>query len=206
MQDTVILVHGLASHPILMGLLARRLRSAGFRVRNWGYPSIRGNIARHSDRFTTLLNQFEDDPQIGRFHLVTHSMGGIVTRRALADYEPTKLGRVVMIAPPNRGSPVAGRLSPWLGWFCHPLSELADHGESFVNGLGTSLPRPVGVIACRNDRVVPIQSTHLPCEADHIILPTGHNSVLLRRDVAELAGSFLREGKFSSNGSHVAGV
>lgn len=196
MSEAVIVVHGLAAHPIMMMLLARRIRGAGYDVRNWGYPSISGNIERHAERFSRLLQQYEADDDISAFHLVTHSMGGIVTRRALADEAPSKLKSIVMIAPPNRGSPIAARLSPWLGWMCRPLTELADDKESFVNRLTQTTPRPVGVVACQYDRVVPLASTRLPDLADHVILPAGHNSVLLRRDLAEHTVHFLQTGAF----------
>lgn len=203
MSNAVILVHGLGSHPVIMMLLARRIRSAGYTVRNWGYPSIMGDIQRHADRFAKLLEQYEADAEISTIQLVTHSMGGIVARRTFADYVPEKLKSVVMIAPPNQGSPVAARLSRWLGWMCRPLAELADGKESFVNQLAQTTPRPLGVIACRYDRVVPIASTHLPDLADHVILPAGHNSVLLRRDVADHTIHFLRHSKFESSAENV---
>lgn len=203
MAESVIVVHGLAAHPIMMMLLARRIRKAGYDVRNWGYPSITGNIERHAARFAKLLEQYELNGDVSAFHLVTHSMGGIITRKALLECAPSKLKSIVMIAPPNHGSPVAARLSPWLGWMCRPLTELADGKDSFVNQLTQTVSRPVGVIACQYDRVVPLSSTRLPELADHIVLPTGHNSVLLRRDLAEHTIHFLQTGAFKPQTSSV---
>jgi len=54
-----------------------------------------------------------DPPQI---HIVAHSMGGLITRRALHDYDQVpfpssscklKVGKAIMLATPNAGSPVA---------------------------------------------------------------------------------------------------
>ena len=42
-----------------------------------------------------------------RIHLVAHSMGALVVREYLARGKPERLGRVVLLAAPNQGSPIA---------------------------------------------------------------------------------------------------
>jgi len=194
--DVVVLVHGLAATRVIMNSLSRRLRKAFAGVVNWGYKSLFLPIERHGEKLAALLRQLDRDGPHDRIHLVTHSMGGIIGRIALAEYRPTRLGRFVMIAPPNRGSPVASRLAPILGYICPPLIQLADHSASFV----CSLPPPevpeLGIIAAKTDFLVMEASTRLGCECDHIVLPGLHSSLLWRKETAEQVRHFLEKGKF----------
>lgn len=52
------------------------------------------------------LNPTEMDPG-KRIHLVAHSIGALVVREYLARGKPERLGRVVLLAAPNQGSPIA---------------------------------------------------------------------------------------------------
>jgi len=189
---------------MVMAPLASRLTAYFGRVVNWGYSSLWSPIAVHSDRLADALRQLDESDSVDTINLVTHSMGGIVTRLALERYRPRKFGRLVMIAPPNAGSRVATFLKPWLGRVCPPLNQLTDDASGFV----CTLPHPsdleVGVIAARWDYMVREASTHLPCEADHIVLPGLHSSVLFRRDTAEQVRCFLLGGRFQKVQSTVA--
>jgi len=195
-RSAVVLVHGLAAHRLVMLPLAKRLACDFGRVVNWGYRSIWSPIAVHSDRLAEFLCKLDETDSVDAIHLVTHSMGGIVTRLALERYRPTKFGRLVMIAPPNGGSRVATFLKPWLGRVCPPINQLTDDRGSFVQSLPIPSDLEIGVIAASGDYMVKESSTHLPCEADHIVLPGLHSSVLFRRDTAEQVKSFLLGGRF----------
>jgi hypothetical protein len=104
-----------------------------------------------------------------------------------------------MLGPPNRGSHVARKLTKWGGFLCKPLRQLSDAPDSFVRNLPwPAAALPIGVIAARHDRVVQLPSTHLPTQRDHVVVPSGHTRMLLRRDVATYVARFLREGQFGS--------
>jgi pimeloyl-ACP methyl ester carboxylesterase len=195
-QDTVVLVHGLAALPFVMRPLAQSLSSHFAEVVNWGYPSLWSRIERHGRELAELLRRLDGDQGDGRIHLIGHSMGGIIGRLALAEYLPRRIGRFIMLAPPNRGSHVARRLAPVLGRICPPLDQLADHDNSFV----CTLPQPrapeLGIIAAQGDFMVLEPSTRLGCEQDHIVLPGLHSSVLWRAETAEQVRHFIEHGKF----------
>jgi len=198
--DRVILVHGLASSSILFRPMARHLRNCGFETSLYGYFSIRGSIDRHADRFRRFVDSLTPHTD-QKIHVVAHSMGSIVTRRALLKLESEanspQIGRVVMLAPPNQGSHVATRLSPYLGGICPALNELADHSESYVRNLGTPTGFDIGIVAADGDLVVPDHSTRLGIEADFINFPGMHTALLFRKDVMQSVAEFLQVGKFS---------
>lgn len=193
--DAVVLVHGLAANSFVMQPLARALGRHFPHVTNWGYQSLWYRIETHGRALAERLKELDQHLE-GRIHLVTHSMGGIIGRLALAEYLPERFGRFLMIAPPNRGSHVASRLAPYLGYICPPLVQLCDDASSFV----CSLPKPqvseLGIIAAADDFLVNEPSTRLGCECDHITLPGLHSSLLFSRTTAEQVRHFLKHGRF----------
>jgi len=197
-QEVVVLLHGLCGHWLAMLPLAHRLRQAGYRPINWGYRSIWGDVARHAEGLQRKLVELEQDPSISTIHVVAHSLGCIVTRQAILNQQPSKLGRVVMLCPPNGGSHMATRLAPVLGSICKTLVEITDLPDSWVNRLPTTLPSiaRVGVIVASGDLVVAPESTQLPGADERLVIPGMHSAVLLKAATAEAAIRFLRTATF----------
>ena len=79
-SHALILIHGLGAHWLVMSPLARRLQKQFGRVINWSYSSLWSRIEHHGQRISEQLQQLDDDPNVERIHLITHSMGGIVAR------------------------------------------------------------------------------------------------------------------------------
>ena len=195
-HDTIVLAHGLGARRLVMWPLAHWLERHFGQVINWGYQSLWSPIQSHGKDFASLLRELDDDGNTGRIHLVGHSMGGIIARLALAEYMPERLGRVVMIAPPNRGSRVARHLAPHLGRICPPIRQLTDDTASFVCNLPPPNGPELGIIAAELDFMVAQASTRLGCECDHIVLPGLHSTLLFRRQTAEQVRHFIETGKF----------
>lgn len=195
-KSAVVLVHGLAAHRMVMSPLERHLKNHFPHVNNWGYSSLWSRIERHGAALARVLSDIEAAADIEHVHLVTHSMGGIIARLALAERMPTKLGRMVMLAPPNGGSHVARWLAPVLGLIVPPVKQLSDHCQSFVACLPPLEGVHVGVVAAAADELVCEKSTHLPNEADHITLPGFHSSILWYDETARQVAHFLRNGRF----------
>lgn len=196
-NQAVVLLHGLAANRLVMVRLSKFLDGHGYETANWGYRSIRGSIESHAWALRTQLDDFISAGRHEVVHIVAHSMGGIVARRALSLSHTANLGRLVMLGPPNRGSHVARRLSRPLGSICPALRELSDSAHSYVNQLGEPSDIECGIIAAAADRVVKLQSTFLASQSDHIILPGHHGMLPWRCDTAKQVIHFLRYGKFN---------
>ncbi len=196
-NKAVVLVHGLGSSRLVMWLLARRLQRRGLRVVNWGYNSTRGTLQQHGRNLYCELESLVADDSVKEVHLVTHSMGGIVARTALTYGTPAKVRRMVMLCPPNRGSRVASFFGPWLRPLCKTIDQLATRPDSYVNSLPLPERLEVGIIAAAYDGLVPMASTYLGNERDHLVWPnTMHSGVLFRPGVAEQIANFISQGEF----------
>jgi pimeloyl-ACP methyl ester carboxylesterase len=197
--EHVALVHGYLANKSMLAPLARRLRRRGFGTTPWGYWNIRCSLLVHADRFCRQLQRLDADPAIGTIHLVTHSMGGIIARAALDRFRPRKLGRLVMLAPPNHGSFVATRAVNTFGRYLRPVTELSTASDSLVNLLPTPEGLDIGVIAAQYDALVSEESTHPLVPHAHITLPTWHTGLLFNRAAADLVADFLASGTFDAH-------
>ena len=195
-SETVVLLHGLGRSPASMKKLQKCLEQAGYGVTNWGYSSTRQRIEEHGQRLHEFLAELDAEPAVQRIHIVGHSLGGIVARYALTIKTPAKMGRVVMLAPPNQGSASARKWAPFLGKVIKPLGQLSDDPKSAVNRLSTPSGVDFGVIAAASDGKVDLEATHLRGEADHLVVPGYHTFIMNRPDVCEQVIHFLRHGRF----------
>lgn len=194
----VLLTHGFMANRWMLAPLAYRLRQYGWPTRCWGYESWRTSVTVHAAAFAGVLRDMNADIRFDTLHLVTHSMGCIIARAAIDMYRPPKLGRFVMLAPPNRGSFVATAMARVVGGVLAPVRELTTHDGSLVN----TTPQPngidVGVIAATRDALVTLDATRLDVPHAHATVPCLHSSLLFRRDAAALVAAFLDTGSFDA--------
>jgi pimeloyl-ACP methyl ester carboxylesterase len=192
----VALVHGYLANSLVMAPLSVRLRRRGYAPTNWAYWNPACSLLLHAERFARRLEALDADPAVDVLHLVTHSMGGVIARAALDRYRPAKLGRVVMLAPPNHGSFAATRAVGTFGRFLKPVVELSTAPGSLVN----TLPMPPGldlaVIAAKYDALVAESSTRPDVPHAFVALPTWHTGLLFDRTAADLVAGFLATGAF----------
>jgi pimeloyl-ACP methyl ester carboxylesterase len=201
--ECVSLVHGFLAHSLMMNVLGHRLDRRGYLAKPWGYWNMRRSILEHAEAFSRELASLDADRAVGTIHLVTHSMGGIIARAALERYRPRKLGRFVMLAPPNRGSFVATAMAGLIGGMLKPVAELTTAPDSLVNSLGMPLGIDVGVIAASRDALVAPESTRPDVPHAHVTIPCLHSSLLFRRDAADLVAAFLASGAFPQPANRV---
>ncbi len=194
-QDLVVIIHGFSASRLVMWPLARRLRREGFRVAQWSYPSLMGSVPSHGQKLREYLSSdLRDELQV---HIVAHSMGCIVLRAALADIALNNLGRIVMLAPPNRGSPTAGVASRLLGWLIPSARDLSCDRTSYVHRLSDWEGPEIGIIAAKYDILIPVSNTILEGQSAHVVVCGTHNSILFSHQVGTKVVEFLCSGSFT---------
>ncbi len=194
--EYVFLIHGLGRTRHSLRRLRDYIEKRGYRAFCWRYPSRTRSIKENGEDLIRELSKLDRDPAIARIHIAAHSLGGILVRYALSQTLPEKMGRVVMLAPPNCGSRLAKSLARLFGWLVKPLRELSNAPSSVVNQLPAPVGIDIGVIAAERDFKVRVEDTHLSGEKDHLVVPGSHTFIMNRREVLEAIGLFLRTGQF----------
>ncbi len=135
----VVLLHGLARTAGSMDSMEKNLSKAGFRVCNIDYPSRKHRIEKLTSEFIVPDIQKCFGDALTPVHFVTHSLGGIIVRQLAAEHQQIKIGRVVMLSPPNQGSEVVDKLGTWglFEWINGPAGkQLGTTEEAVPNQLG----------------------------------------------------------------------
>ncbi|OGV39476.1 MAG: hypothetical protein A2020_03015 [Lentisphaerae bacterium GWF2_45_14] len=199
---TVILIHGLFLRGLGMYFIGRFLNLHGYEARLYDYFTTRKNIAAHGIDFAKYIMKVHAEKLERELYVVTHSLGSIVTREALSLLEKGNMNiirRVVMLAPPNKGSDAAKTtvsLIPFIGKFVKSLPELSSHKDAYVHKVPVPSGTEIGVIAGKYDMKVAEKYTHIEGEKDHTVVPVSHSLIVINRAAIKNTLKFLNEGKF----------
>ncbi len=209
-NETVVLLHGLARRPASMAKMAAALDAEGYHVVNLAYPSRQQAVETLAESIRQQIRiQTKDATTV---HCVTHSLGGILVRQIQQTNPLPNLGRVVMLAPPNRGSEVVDRIGHWkvFNWINGPAGQqLGTAPDGLIAGLGpvdfecgvltgdrsinwinsTMIPGP-------DDGKVSIQSAKVEGMTDYKVLHTTHPMIMKKPAVIEEVIHFLQHGSF----------
>ncbi len=217
-RQCVILLHGLARTSNSMDKMEMALLGAGYLTANIDYPSRTMKI---QDLASMAVKQGLDSCQsqdASQIHFVTHSLGGILVRYFLAKNSLPQLGRVVMLAPPNKGSLVADqfRNEQWYKWLTGPAGQQLGTGNDDIPGLLGAVEYPTGVIAGdehspidnwmaeiipgEDDGKVSVMHTKVEGMSDFIALPYTHISIMKQDEVIRQTLYFLKHGNFNRPG------
>lgn len=209
-DHAVMLVHGLGRSAGAFALLEDSLRRAGYETANVNYPSTRLGIVEHADNLERIIRSLDGCQTLS---FVTHSLGALVVRDLLARASDWRdrivVRRLVMIAPPNRGSQFADRLKelPAYRWLT------GASGQDLTTASAARLPIPeieFGIIAGGrgeingfnpllegdNDGFVTVAETALDGARDFMLVRTTHGLVDDHPQTIDATLSFLRNGRF----------
>lgn len=200
-KPELILLHGIYMNPMILKYLQNQLKN-DYNTHLFGYKSVTNHI---TDNAQTLID-FIAEKSINSPHLIGHSLGGLVIRKAFALNPSLTTGRVVTIGTPHQGSAVA-----------RVLQSLSTRilGKAYSDALDGDLPTwqadtEIGSIAGNlsigfsafitlekpNDGTVTVKETRFDGMSDHIILPASHTSLLYSKRTCKQADHFLRHGEF----------
>jgi len=208
--DCVALLHGLWRSENSMNRMERELSEAGYAVQNIEYDSTGQAVDELAeDALPRAVAACGDAPRI---HFVTHSLGGILVRQYLESHEIERLGRVVMLGPPNQGSEVVDVYDGWpvFEWFAGPAGLQLGTGEASVPRAlgpvrfdvgviaGTRSINPVlsGILPEADDGKVTVDSTRVEGMNDHLELPVTHVFMMRDPEVIGQVKFYIENGRF----------
>lgn len=212
-QEGVVLLHGLCRTPASMKRMEKSLAAAGYIVANVAYASRTASVEQLADAAIDDALARADIKRCTTVHFVSHSLGGILIRSYFARHAEPRLGRVVMLAPPNQGSEVTDRIGSW--WLYRKLNgpagaELGTSTDSAPHRLGP-VTFELGVIAGDrtinwinsfamikgpDDGKVSVARTKVEGMKEHLTLHVSHPFIMKNRRVIRHTISFLKTGAF----------
>jgi pimeloyl-ACP methyl ester carboxylesterase len=216
----VIVLHGLIRSRESMEGLQKYLRQQDdFSVLNVSYASTRAKLSEHAAALAHVMEHLDGVQEVS---FVGHSLGNLVVRHYLSDRargvhgdRPVpRIGRIVMLGPPNNGTEMARKFQDnaifravWgisgkelaIEW-----SALQEHlavptGEFGIiaGGKGTDEGRNP-LLTGDDDFIVSIEETRLPGAADFLVRPVMHSFIMDDKTVQECTLRFLQHGYFVS--------
>src|SRR4051812_48020884 len=189
----IIVLHGLFRTRSSMATLGGALsKSGGFKTFCMGYPTTRGSVESHALLLDNVVRSLEG---ISEINFIAHSLGNLVVRHWIDDFTAAgrtlpkgqSIGRMVMLAPPNRQPKLATILvrGTLANFVAGPAAEaMATKWETLEPKLAT--PHfEFGVLAGGkgdskgynpllpgdDDGVITVESTRLPGARDFRLVP-----------------------------------
>ena len=212
--NKVYLIHGYAGLGLELENIHKVIKKEGFESEIYVYPSLSKDI----DSVGVELFKKIQKENYDTVSFVTHSMGALVVRSLYEHIDSLSsfpfIYRIVMIAPPNNGSPVADFFAQFsfIKFIVGPnVNNLTSNP---VTG-ASKYPIPtceVGIIAGSygkkkgfnifikddNDGVVIPEQTKLGIEKDIVFVKSWHIGLLFDKKVIKYVITFLQNGKFET--------
>jgi len=208
-DDFVVCIHGFLGGRRCMSYLEKNLLEDGWNVINWDYPSRDDTIQNHGEKLVYSLKELAEKNPGRPIHFVAHSMGSLVLLAALNHPKTpmeAKIGRVVLIAPPLKGSLWAR----WLSQFEIIRKILKEYSgkelmtETNYFQLFGNYPETIDkilviagslgfnpILEGENDGTIAVSETILNTPHEHITVKSGHKTIVFNTTVSNITRAFL---------------
>lgn len=210
----VYLIHGYGGPGFEMNSIYKAIQKEKYNCEIYTYPSLVKDVdSVGSEAFNKIQKENYDTVSF-----ITHSMGALVVRSMYEHLDSLTtfpfIYRIIMIAPPNNGSPVADFFAQFsflkfivgpnvnnlttnpvtgAGKYPIPTCEVGLIAGSFGNERGFNI-----FVKGDNDGVLIPEKTKLGIEKDVVFVKSWHIGLLFNKKVIEHVISFLHAGKFSN--------
>ena len=215
MKETVICIHGMGRTRFSMAPMACFFKKQGYHTVNKSYKSRSNTVDEVSTAyFKSLIPPLSNNGELGgKVHFITHSLGGILLRQYLQHHKLPEGSRIIMLAPPNRGSHVTDKYqkSAWykLALGTKSAQQLSSREDSLVRQL-KAITHEVGIIAgnksadpwfnhCfpgEHDGKVAVSHTTLDEMTDFLVAPTNHTFLMRDPAIQQQCLHFIKHGIF----------
>ncbi len=198
-DQVILLLHGLFRSSRSMAGMGKYLSESGLGEPILvEYASTRASITDHAQAIREIIENLPGKPKI---NVVAHSMGNIVFRHAVGDWQRedpsralTRINRMVMLGPPNQGAHIArhlGKLKLFEIIAGKGGMELGPAWAQLEDKLATP-PFPFAIVAGRlddapitnplvegaSDFVVGIEEARLPGSTEMLEVPVVHSFLM----------------------------
>jgi hypothetical protein len=211
-NESIILLHGMGRTRFSMSSLEKYLTNHGYHVINESYPSTQKLIEEISSTHVAKAVERCQQKNTTKIHIVTHSLGGIVTRQYLQNASLPDGSRIVMLSPPNQGSSLVDKIRniPFYKWFTGKAGQqLTSDANSLVHKL-KPIHQEVGIITGNrsldpwfswlikgeDDGKVSVEEARLEEMKDFLVVPHGHTFIMNSKTVQQQVLHFLQYGCF----------
>ncbi|MBN2479125.1 MAG: alpha/beta hydrolase [Parachlamydiales bacterium] len=208
-DETLVCIHGFLSSSKNMYFLSKNFKKHGWEVFSWNYSSRDKMIQEHGNDLVKELQKISKRSPNKKISFVAHSLGSLILRSALNHPDcpsQAKIGKVVLIAPPNRGS-IWGRHLNHYKFFRKIAKKKA--GQELItkvdfNYLG-QFPETTNVLVISgslgfnpwidgdNDGTVAVKETCLDTPHKHAVIKRDHSLIVFSKKTFSIALGFLRE-------------
>nr|CRI51497.1 Conserved domain protein [Chlamydia pneumoniae] len=223
-KESVVCVHAFLRSYTSLKPIARVLEKEHYDVFIWNYETRKFTLEKHAEHLNRLLKKIAELKPGVPINFVTHSIGGVIVRVALAHPdcpEEAKKGKAILMAPPNAGSTLArryrcvkfvqfvfgGKLGRQLLTYCPTKILNVGKLPSSLDVLILSGNRHSKFLPFRlpyeNDGKVCTIETKLDTPHKAYVIHTSHTYIITNRKSLYLMKEFLKEGNTTPIIEHV---